>query len=108
MANGGRASWQREQPAETPTGENLVHPGKRARSSRKGEEAQVWLMAGALRPADHPEVMVLAQAAMTKDCRLRAAHGLEVGSWGGLLSWLTDSGLPSVSSSSSPGSLIPS
>ena len=33
--------------------------------------------------ADHPEVMVLAQAAMTKDCRLRAAHGLEVGSWGG-------------------------
>lgn len=46
MANGGRASWQREQPAETPTGENLVHPGKRGRSSRKGEEAQVWLMVG--------------------------------------------------------------
>ena len=92
------------------------HPG-RGSSLRKRQPERTWCIQGdADGPAgrarrrrcgsrsvgvpchlkDRPEVMVLAQAARNKDCRLRASHSS--GGWvlGRSLSWLTDSGLPSV------------
>lgn len=77
MTNAGRASWQREQPAETPTREKTWciqgdsdGPAGRARRHRCGSRS----VGVPCDLKDHPEVVVLAQAARNKDCRLRASH----------------------------------